>query len=57
LFIDFEKACDTIRREALYNILTEFDILMKLVKQGGKAAMRPGREADHSSPSSAKVRE
>jgi len=24
LFIDFEKAYDSVRREALYNILTEY---------------------------------
>jgi hypothetical protein len=32
LFIDFEKAYDSVRREALYNILTEFGILRKLVR-------------------------
>jgi hypothetical protein len=31
LFIDFKKACDSVRREALYNILTEFGIPRKLV--------------------------
>jgi hypothetical protein len=31
LFIDFKKACDSVRREVLYNILTEFGIPMKLV--------------------------
>jgi len=32
LFIDFEKAYDSVRREILYNILTEFGISMKLVR-------------------------
>jgi hypothetical protein len=31
LFIDFEKAHDSFRRE-VYNILTEYDIRMKLVR-------------------------
>jgi len=31
LFIDFKKAYDSVRREVLYNIPMEFDILMKLV--------------------------
>ena len=31
LFIDFKKTYDSVRREVLYNILMEFDILMKLV--------------------------
>jgi hypothetical protein len=31
LFIDFKKAYDSVRREALYNILTEFGIPKKLV--------------------------
>jgi hypothetical protein len=31
LFIDFKKACDSVRREALYNILIEFGVPMKLV--------------------------
>jgi hypothetical protein len=31
LFIDFKKACDSVRREALYNILIEFGIPRKLV--------------------------
>jgi hypothetical protein len=30
LFIDFKKACDSVRREVLYNILIEFGIPMKL---------------------------
>jgi hypothetical protein len=30
LFIDFKKAYDSIRREALYNILIEFTIPRKL---------------------------
>jgi len=32
LFIDFKKACDSVRKEALYNILIEFGIPMKLVR-------------------------
>ena len=32
LFIDFKKAYDSVRREALYNILIEFGILKKLVR-------------------------
>jgi sorting nexin-29 len=31
LFIDFKKAYDSIRREALHNILIEFGIPKKLV--------------------------
>jgi len=31
LFIDFKKAYDSFRREALYNIYIEFGISMKLV--------------------------
>jgi hypothetical protein len=32
IFIDFKKACDSVRREVLYNILIEFCIPMKLVR-------------------------
>jgi hypothetical protein len=32
LFIDFKKACDSVRREVLYNILLEFGVPMKLVR-------------------------
>jgi hypothetical protein len=32
LFIDFKKSYDSIRREALYNILIEFGISKKLVR-------------------------
>jgi hypothetical protein len=32
LFIDFKKACDSIKREVLYNILVEFGIPKKLVR-------------------------
>jgi len=32
LFIAFEKAYDSTRREVLYSILTEFGIPMKLVR-------------------------
>ena len=31
LFIDFKKAYDSVRREALYRILIDFGILRKLV--------------------------
>jgi hypothetical protein len=31
LFIDFKKAYDSVRRESLYSILTEFGVPMKLV--------------------------
>jgi len=31
LFIDFKNACDSVRREVLDNILTEFGIPVKLV--------------------------
>jgi len=33
LFIDFKKAYNSFRREVLYNILTEFEIPIKLVRQ------------------------
>jgi len=32
LFIDFKKACISVSREALYNILIEFGIPMQLVR-------------------------
>jgi hypothetical protein len=32
LFIEFKKAHDSFRREELYNILIEFEVLMKIVK-------------------------
>jgi retron-type reverse transcriptase len=32
LFIDFKKAYDSVRREALYNVLIDFGIPKKLVK-------------------------
>ena len=32
LFIDFKKANDSVRRAALYNIVLEFGIPMKLVR-------------------------
>jgi hypothetical protein len=32
LFMDFKKAYDSVRREVLYNILTEFGVPMKLVR-------------------------
>jgi hypothetical protein len=32
LFIDFKEACDSVRREVLYNILLEFGISKNLVR-------------------------
>jgi hypothetical protein len=32
LFIDFKMACDSVRREVLYNILTEFGVHIKLIR-------------------------
>jgi hypothetical protein len=32
LFIDFKKVYDSIRREVLYSILTDFRVPMKLVR-------------------------
>jgi len=32
LFLDFKKAYDSVRREALYDIIIEFGIPMKLVR-------------------------
>ena len=32
LFIDFKKAYDSVKREVLYNILTEFGIPKKIVR-------------------------
>jgi hypothetical protein len=32
LFIDFKKACDSVRREVLYNIFIEFGVPMKLIR-------------------------
>ena len=32
LFIDFKKVYDSVRREVLYNILTEYGIPMKLIR-------------------------
>jgi hypothetical protein len=32
LFIDFKKACDSVRREVLYNILIEFGMPRKLAR-------------------------
>jgi hypothetical protein len=32
LFIYFKKACDSVRREVLYNILIEFGVPMELVR-------------------------
>jgi hypothetical protein len=32
LFIDFEKACDSVRKEVMHNILSEFGISITLVR-------------------------
>jgi hypothetical protein len=32
LFVDFKKACDSVRREVMYNILIEFGVPLKLVR-------------------------
>ena len=32
IFIEFKPACDSVRREVLYNILIEFSIPMKMVR-------------------------
>jgi hypothetical protein len=32
LFVNFEKAYDSVNREVLYSILTEFGITMKLIR-------------------------
>jgi hypothetical protein len=32
LFIDLKKACDSVRRAVLYNIVIEFGVPMKLVR-------------------------
>jgi hypothetical protein len=32
LFIDFKKDYDSVRREVLYNILTEFGVHMNVVR-------------------------
>jgi hypothetical protein len=32
LFLDIKKAYDSVRREVLYNILTEFHVSMKAVR-------------------------
>jgi hypothetical protein len=32
LFIDFEKACNSVKREVLYNVPVEFGMPMKLVR-------------------------
>jgi hypothetical protein len=32
MFIDFKKACDSVRKAVLCNILIKFDIHMKLVR-------------------------
>jgi hypothetical protein len=32
LFVEYKTAYDSVRREVLYNILTEFEVPMKLVR-------------------------
>ncbi|MDR0288736.1 MAG: hypothetical protein LBH78_01620, partial [Rickettsiales bacterium] len=46
LFIDFKKAYDSVRREALYNILTEFGIPKKLVSMHSKMADDAGSDVE-----------
>ena len=41
LFIDFKKACYSVRREVLYNILIEFGIFMELVDVPACCVMPP----------------
>jgi hypothetical protein len=31
VFIDFREACDSVRRDVLFNVLIEFGILVKVV--------------------------
>jgi hypothetical protein len=40
-FIDFEKAYDSMRREMLHNIHTEFGISLKPVRLSKCAYMKP----------------
>jgi hypothetical protein len=46
LFIDFKKACDSVRKEALHNILIEFGVRMKLVRLI-KMCMHESYRKDH----------
>jgi hypothetical protein len=32
IFVDFKKACDSVRKKVLYNILIEFEVPMKLAR-------------------------
>jgi hypothetical protein len=31
-FVDFKKACDSVRRKVLYNVLIEFGVSVKVVR-------------------------
>jgi len=45
LFIDIKKACDSVRREVLCNILVEFGIPIKLVRLTKCVKMKPIAES------------
>ena len=45
LFIGFKKACDSVRREVLCNILVEFGIAIKLVRLIKCVKMKPIAES------------
>ena len=39
MFIDFREACDSDRRDILYNIMTEFGVLVKVVRLIARQAL------------------